>query len=179
MKPLNKRDFQFIFHLGDTAKKRVFEVDEVLDIIGDYSSYGRVTLILDNHEADNLWRQLNGRDPESFIPGLGSPVAHDRYLALFNTMGIGSLVVFYGCGAVHFSREGQFRLGKESPVSLREIINGRGRFSAGYQLGLLLRLDAPHCTALGLAVSDGCTAASAGPASTLLLEFIQNWLRVL
>ena len=179
IQPLNKRDFQFIFHLGDTATRRVFEVDEVLDIIGDYSTYGHVTLILDSHEADDLWCQLNGLDPASFIPGLGSPGARDRYIALFDTMGIDSLVVLYDVRALHFSREGQFHLGKESPVSLREIINGRNRFSAGYQLGLLLRLDATHCTTLGLVVSGGYTGAPARPASTLLLEFIRDWLRIL
>jgi len=67
IKPLNKRDFQFIFHIGDTTKKLVFEVDEILDIISDYSSYGRVTLVLEKDEADKLWCRLGGQESDGFL----------------------------------------------------------------------------------------------------------------
>jgi hypothetical protein len=177
IKPLNKRDFQFIFHLGDVGKKLVFEIDEVLDIIGDYSSYGKVTLMLDDHEADNLWSRLNGRSPDAFISGFGSPAARERHLFLFNTMSVDSLLVLQGCHAVLLSRDGQYNLAGRSPVSIREVINARGRFSAGYQMGLLLQLETPHCIALGLAVSEGYTDSSSGSGSALLLAYLHEWIK--
>jgi hypothetical protein len=60
IRPLNKKDFNFIFYLGDPTKRFVFETDEILDIMSDYSSYGKVTLVLDENEADRLWSILNG-----------------------------------------------------------------------------------------------------------------------
>lgn len=173
IKPLQKKDFQFIFHLGDTARKGVFEIDEVLDIIGDYSSFGKVTLMLDNHEADNLWCRLNGRNPAGAVNGFGSQPAKEKHLSLFNTMSIDSLVVFYGHRSTQFSRDGQVQLTGRSPLSIREVANARGRFSAGYQLGLLLGLDPTHCIALGLAVSGAGHSSGAG--SVQVLQYIQDW----
>jgi hypothetical protein len=83
IKPLNKRDFEFIFHLGDVTKKHAFEVEEILDIMGDYSSFGRVTLVLNENEADILWNKLNGPSQETI----------EKYRFLFNTMNIDMLLI--------------------------------------------------------------------------------------
>ena len=176
IKPLRKRDYQLIFHLGDTVKKPVFQIDEILDIMCDYASYGMVTLILDGHEADDLWCRLNGRTPGAPLSGLGSSGAEERYLFLFNTMKVDALLVLRSSRAMLFSREGQFDLVGRSPVSIREVINTRSRFSAGYQVGLLLQLGAPHCIALGLAVSGGYAEPSSGAGSALILGYIQDWI---
>jgi hypothetical protein len=176
IKPLKKRDFQFIFHLGDVAKKPVFEIDEVLDIMCDYASYGKVTLILDDYEADNLWCRLNGRNPNASLSGVGSPAAEERYLFLFNTMKADALLVLRGCHAMLFSRNGQFDLAGRCPVSIREVINTRDRFSAGYQMGLWLQLETPYCIALGLAVSGGYPEASSGAGSAIILAYLQDWI---
>ena len=116
IKSLEKRDFQFIFHLGDMAKKLIFEIDEVLDIMGDYSSHGKVTLVLDDHEADRLWCRLNG-SPDAFMAGLESSTAGERYLFLFNTMSIDVLRVLHGCRVVQLSRDGQFEITGTLPTA--------------------------------------------------------------
>lgn len=103
VKPLKKRDIQFIFHLGDVSKKRSFEIDEALDIMGDYSSYGKVMLKLDSHEADCLWCKLNGHESGTFFDRGAS---EERYRLLFKTMSIDSLLVVEGGRALQFSREG-------------------------------------------------------------------------
>lgn len=102
IKPLQRRDFQFIFHLGDVSAKRVFDVDEVLDIMGDYSSHGSVTLVLSDLEADTLWRKLNGFDPGAILHGDESP----RLVSLFNTMRIDSLVVLHDTGETKVTSKG-------------------------------------------------------------------------
>jgi hypothetical protein len=176
VKPLKKRDFQFIFHLGDVSGRLVFEIDEVLDIIGDFSSCGQTTLILDTHEADALWCKLNGRNPGTIQSVCVPSTARERYLFLFNTMSIDSLVILYGSGALHLSREGQFDLAGKPPVSIGGVINARHRFSAGYQMGLLLQLDPPHCMALGLAISGGYPEPLPAWGSALLIKYTQDWL---
>jgi len=164
IKPLKKRDFHFIFHLGNVANKLVYDIDEVLDIIGDYSSYGKVTLMLNNDEAGNLWSKLNG-------------FGKDKYHFIFNTMNIDSLAVLQGYSAVQISRDGEVVLPDRPPTgSISEVINARTGFSMGYQIGLLLQLKTWQCMALGLAVSGGYTEPSSGSGSALLLSYIQDWV---
>jgi len=172
LKPLKKRDFQFIFHLGDVAGKGVFEIDEILDIIGDYASYGKVAVILENREADSLWCKLNGRTSVPVAP-------KERCLSLFHTMNIDALQILDGSRAVQFSREAQFDLIGRSPVSNPEVIKIRSGFSAGYQIGSLLQLETMPCMALGLAVSDGYAEPSSGSGSTQLLSYIHDWINLL
>ena len=85
IKPLNRRDFQFIFHIGDTTKKLVFEVDEILDIMGDYSSYGTVTLVLHEDEADKLLNRLNVQNARGSIS--------EKYRFLFNAIRLDVLLI--------------------------------------------------------------------------------------
>jgi hypothetical protein len=104
VKTLKKRDLQFIFHLGDVAHKPICEIDEVLDIISDYSSYGKVVLKLDCHEADSLWCRLNGCDRKGFPADMGAGAARERWLSIFNTMNIDLLQILEGCQTMQFSR---------------------------------------------------------------------------
>lgn len=165
IKQLDKRDFGFIFQLGDITEKHVFEVDEILDIMGDYSAYGNVTLILDQHEAGKLWNRLNGLSPGAAVPD------REKYLFLFNTMNIDLMLIFYGNGAVLFSKDRQFE------IAGRPLNNyDRSFFNAGYQLGLLLHLEAPHCIALGLALSGARIEHAPGTGSEALLAYINDWI---
>jgi len=157
IKHLQKRDFHFIFHLGDVVNRLVFEIDEVLDIIGDYSSHGKVTLILNNDEADHLWCKLNGRNSDAGVSG--NSQAGEKYHFLFSTMNIDALVVLHDYSAVRLSRDGELALSDVPPVGNVEPVNGR--FSTGYQIGLLLQLEPRDCVALGLAVLGGKITLSA------------------
>jgi hypothetical protein len=175
IKPLKKRDFEFIFQLGDTTKRPVFEVDDVLDIIGDYSCYGRVTLILDENEAGRLCSQLNGGDPDAAIFDRQLNILRDHCLFLFNTMSIGGLLILYTNRAELITRDRQFefagRASKNEPLS----VYSKDRFNTGYQLGLLLHFDIPHCIALGLALSGTYIQHASRPDSTALLTYLDDW----
>lgn len=179
IKPLKKQDFQFIFHLGDIAKKRVFEIDEVLDIIGDYSYYGKVTLMLGNDEAVNLWNRLNGRSPDDGIDRSGSLMAKEKYRFIFNTMNIGFLVVLHGYCAVLLFRHGQVILPCLPPTRNRTEVNARARFSTGYQIGLLLQMETRYCMAIGLAVLGVEPGPLLGLNSLQLLAYIRDWINIL
>lgn len=178
IKPMSQRDLQFIFHLGDVAGRKVFEVDEVLDIIGDFSHYGLVTLILDTHEADTLWCRLNGQNRDAVLSGDGATTAQERYRFLFNTMRTDSLVILEGLRARQVSRDGQIQLTGPSAISVLGMINARTRFSIGYQLGLLLELGALSGVVLGLAVSATCTNPLSSPNAAALLAYLNNWQNI-
>jgi hypothetical protein len=170
-----RHDYQFIFHLGDIEDKKVFELDEVLDIIGDYSSYGKVSMILDTREADVLWCRLNGRGADAIVSGPASVPAAVRYQFIFNTMRIDYLAVLQGSRVIHFSRDGQMQLASPTPVTILGIINARNRFSIGCQLGVLLGQDCPHSVALGLAVSGAWSGPVSAPDATALLDYMKEW----
>ena len=63
--PLKRSDFNFIFCLGDTTMRPGFEVDEFLDIVCDFSLHGKVTLVLDEQNIDNMWATYFGRNSEN------------------------------------------------------------------------------------------------------------------
>ena len=176
IKPLNKRDLEFIFQLGDVSKKLVFEVDEFLDIMGDYASYGKVTLMLDEQEADQLWNRLNGKASYATSAGYRSPGAKEKHLFLFNTMSIDVLLVHGGNQVVLLSRDGQFDF--TGRLLNRINIPGYNRdcFNDGYQLGLLLRLELPYCIALGMAISGACATQAPIPDTKVLLSYIEDWI---
>jgi hypothetical protein len=171
---MGKRDLHFIFHLGNVAKKLVFDIDEVLDIIGDYASHGKVTLILSNDEAGNLWNKLNGCSSD--VSGAGSPLTKEKYQFIFNTMRIDFLAVIQGNSAVQLSREGEVVLPGRPLVRYSEPANARARFSIGYQMGLLLQLKTWDHIALGLTVLGAEPDPAQGLNSSKLLAYIHSWI---
>ncbi len=199
IKPLKKRDFHFVFHLGDVTNKVVYDIDEVLDIIGDYSAYGKVTLMLDNEEAGGLWSKLNGSDTDTVHAAYGSPRASEKYRSLFNTMRVDSLVVVHGYNVVQLSGEGRFALPGMPPLN-SDPARGKTLFSSGYGMGLLLALGPWHRMGLGLAFAGagvgmevagagvvgsgaGVTGVGSGASDDLntskLIAYLQDWINIL
>ncbi|PSL33339.1 hypothetical protein [Chitinophaga ginsengisoli] len=178
IKPLNRKDFQFVFRLGDVSKKSILEVDEILDIIGGYSSCGRVTVVLDHNEADKLWSKLNGVVYDITVSGARPQEARERQWYIFNTMNIDSLIVLYANRTILFSREQQSQFDGRAFENLYVPLPGHGRdcFDAGYRMGLLLQLNTPHCIALGQAVSGAFGRNESWPRAEVLLTYIKDWM---
>lgn len=176
IKPLDKRDFEFIFNPGDVSKKLLFEVDEFMDIMSDYASYGKITLVLEEHQAEHLWSRLGGRASYATSSGFRTPGAKDKYLFLFNTMSIDVLLVLAGNRVVLLSGEGRFEFPVRGSDRVYILSYNRECFCMGYQLGLSMRLELPQCAALGLALSGAHTVQGARPAAKELLTYIDDWI---
>jgi hypothetical protein len=176
IRPLDKRDFQFVFRLGDISKRVVFDIAEILDIMGAYSSYGKVTLVLDYNEADLLWSKLNGITYGETIHSSRLQEAKQRHLFIFNTMNIDSLIILYANRTVLFSRQQQSQFGGRSFENIYMPGHGRDCFDAGYRMGLLLGLNTPHCIALGQAISGAFGREDSWPRSAGLLTYIKDWM---
>ncbi|HEX6427546.1 MAG TPA: hypothetical protein VF008_07675 [Niastella sp.] len=174
IKPLNKRDFEFIFRLGDITRRLVFELDEILDIIGDYSSHGRVSLVLDEQEADKLWNTLYGAS----YGATRSPDVRGKYLALFNAMRIDVLLILCSNRVLLFSRDGQLEFAARPMNNIHVPPQTIDCFHAGFRLGLLLHLDIPHAIVLAQAISGACLANAAIPMSRELLAYIDEWMSI-
>ena len=166
-KAIDKQAIAFIFQLGDITGKRVFEVDEVLDVIGQYSKHGSVSLVMDEPEALKLWDLLCGVDYE--------PPPKEKFQLQFGTMHIDYLLIFYNNGILLCTKEGQFEFEGRSWNNIHSYPHSREHFLAGYQLGLLLHLTIPHAIVLGLAVSGAYRATASIPTSHTLLTYINDW----
>jgi hypothetical protein len=176
IKPLNRKDFNFIFYLGDPTKKLAYEVDEILDIISDFSFHGQVTFFVNENEAAKLWVVLYGQNFDINSKATANALGEKcRYI--FNTMWIDRLLIYTVNHAMLFSRLQQFELRRSTLYNNCKLSKDvKDNFNAGYSLGLLLQLDISHCIALGLSVSGAYLENGTSPDRKALLSYIKKWI---
>ncbi|HEY2349336.1 MAG TPA: hypothetical protein VGH64_09980 [Puia sp.] len=170
--PLRKRDVDFVFYLGDANNKLKFKVDEFLDIVCDFSGCGRVTMIMDERNVDDLLEMFYERETGadiSILPGLP-----EKSRTVFDLVNIEHLIAGSFSEAVFFYKQQQFEI--KGPKGVDTSMIKRSRFSAGYMLGLLLQVDISHSIALGLAVAGLYTEIGNKPDTKNLIDFIEKWI---
>jgi hypothetical protein len=152
-------------------------VDEVLDIISEFSKHGRVTFCLDEGEAVKLWMVLNGEHPDS-IPETFTPGDLKRkYFSIFRTMAVSQLLIYSASDALVYSEEQQFMLTRKVVDHEIEIAeDARDNFVAGFTVGLILQLDIKYCIALGLIVFGSHGENNSNPDKDDLLAYIERWI---
>lgn len=74
------------------------------------------------------------------------------------------------------SRDGQLDLPGRPIPQLDRPRDSRGYFYAGYELGLLLHLEVPHCVALGHAVAGAYRTPAGRLDSQVLFTYIKDWM---
>jgi hypothetical protein len=175
--PLGKRDLDFIFYLGDPTEKLSFEVDEILDIISEFSKHGRVTFCLDEREAFKLWMVLNGEHPDPALKTFFRGDIKRKYLSLFRTMAVEQLLIYSANDALVYSEDQQF-------ILTRKVVNydievardARDNFIAGFTIGLIMQLDIKYCIALGLIVFASHGEDNSNPDKDDLFSYIEKWI---
>lgn len=176
IKSVGRQDLEFIFYLGDPSAKFFFEVDEALDIISDFSRHGKVTLALDEEEAIQLWKVLNGEYSDTSLEKQPFIVLKKKYHFLFNTMNINNLLIYSVSKAMLFSAKDQFVLPRKIVDHTVEISrDARKHFIEGFSMGLMLHLDMPHCIALGLIVFGSYGDLKSPPQKKDLLTYMDKW----
>lgn len=177
IRPIQKHDLEFIFYLGDPQHKLTIQVDEAVDIISSFSTYGHVTLALDEGEALNLWKIFNGfhsdttKLEETFLD------LKRKYISLYRTMSITRLLVYSANEAIVLSKNEHFVLARHRvPQSIELAPDARQNFIAGYCIGILFKLDVAHCIALGLIVFGTTGELNSSPARQDLLVYIDRWI---
>ena len=176
IKPIGRKDFEFVFYMGDTTKKLTYEVDEILDIISDFSLNGRVTLVLTDREASALWKILNGQRDN--IKLTVTSINDDEIQHIFNTINIDRLLVYAPDHRVTiFSKELNLKMRGRKLYSTNATYKAQDYFNAGYILGLLLQLSTVHCTAIGLAVAGAYLRNEAIHDLKALVIYINDWIK--
>jgi hypothetical protein len=177
IRPLQKNDLEFIFYLGDPAKRLFFQVDEILDIISEFSKHGRVTFCLDESEAVKLWMVLNGERPDYTLNAFALSDLKRKYFSIFKTMTVDQLLIYSVNDALVYSEDQQFVLTRKVVDYNIEIArDARDNFIAGFTIGLILQLDIRCCIALGLIVFGSHGENNSSPDKDDLLAYIEKWI---
>jgi hypothetical protein len=178
IKPMGRKDFEFVFYMGDTTKKLTYEVDEILDIISDFSLNGKVTLVLTDREASDLWKTLNGQKDN--VKLLLTSISDYEIQHIFNTINIDQLLVYSPDHRVTIlSKGGSLEMTGRSLNSTNLTYKAQNYFDAGYILGLLLQLSTVHCTASGLAVAGAYLRNEVIYDLDTLVAYIKDWIKEL
>lgn len=172
LKPIKRRDFDFIFYLGDASQRPAYEVDEFIDIISDYSIHGRVTLVLDEQNAGKLWSMFFGQNCYTDIST--RPVLSEQCRSIFDLINIGQLIVESFPTTVLFSRQGQMEIAVRRNSGT--VKDRRKHFDAGYMLGLTLGMNISHSMALGLTVSGAYVETGSKPDGRVLSAYLEKWI---
>jgi hypothetical protein len=177
IRPLQKKDLNFIFYLGDPAEKLSYQVDEILDIISEFSKHGRVTFCLDESEAVKLWMVLNGEHADSALKTFTQGELKRKYFSIFRTMAVDQLLIYSANDALVYSEDQQFILTRKVVDHEIEVAkDARDNFVAGFTVGLIMRLNIKYCIALGLIVFGSHGENNSNPSKDDLLAYIEKWI---
>ncbi len=179
IRPSGRKDFIFLFDLCDPSKKTTEQIDEVLDLISSFSTYGSVTLGLNENETIKIWCAINGKDvskkeDQDQIPNLTK--AGD---ALYKAMNINRLLVHPVDRTIVFRKHEVIEL-KGHLVTQPKVLTGGGdNLNAGYCLGLLHGLSIQQCMLLGMATSGAYIQNGVSPDLKSIIEYIATWIEEL
>lgn len=186
IKRIGRNDNYFMFDLCDPSKKSGQEIDEVIDLISDFSLYGNVTLGLNENETNKIWMALTGR-AETEIPSLeiaarfiyqamkiDTLLIHpiDRALVVTNSI---STKVVPGSSRKILQKPFVFEM-KGNVVREPNVLTGGGdNLNAGYCLGLLAGYEIHYCLLLGMAASGAYIQQGSSPGVDDLIGYIEKW----
>ena len=151
-------------------KKTTQEIDEILDVIGCFSSYGKVTLGLNENETLRIWTALNGRVATE-QPSI--EVAGDY---LYKMMNIDCLLVHPVDRTIAFHQSEIFDLPGRFVTKPKVLTGGVDNLNAGYCLGLLAGFSLPQCILLGMAASGAYVENGVSPDKNDLIRYIDTWI---
>ena len=174
---IENSSLEFIFYLGDPKKKSTFQVDEMLNLMANFSRRGLVTLAIGESEALNLWRVFNAVDDK--IP-LGELTIHElkrKYFSLYKAMTISRLLVYSTNDAMLFSSEQQFILSRKIADSQTELgIRARQNFVSGLTVGILMEREMEYSIAIGLIVFAASGRYNSFPDLAAVQSYIAGWI---
>lgn len=176
IKPSGRKDFLFLFDLCDPSKKTTEQIDEVLDLMGCFSSYGRVTLGLNENETLKIWAAIKGvdaNDPESKSK---MPPVLEAGDFLYKSLSIDCLLVHPIDRTIVFHQRETLELQGRLVTHPKVLTGGGDNLNAGYCLGLLGGLSLTNCMLSGMAASGAYIQNGVSPDLKAILDYIGVWM---
>ena len=167
---LPARNRLFFFDLADPEKRSRADLLNVLDVIGKFERFGRVTLGLNLKEAQQVWAALDYPIIKEDEAGLRKMAADIRA-----RLGLAAVVVHPKESAACATAAGTAWI--PGPYTKKPLITtGAGdHFNAGFSHGQLLGLDPEACLAVGVSTSGHYVRTGQSPTSTDLQNFLKSW----
>ncbi len=158
----------FFFDLADPTAKSPAEIMAILETMGSYAAYGKVTLGVNENEALFLY-QIYYSDqpkPETLI---------DLGQAIFAQLSVNELVIHPLDRALYISAdhavEQAGRVVKEPKIQ-----TGAGdNLNAGYCLGIQLNLSPSACLVCGMGNSGAYVSLGHSPSKAELMDYLEKW----
>ncbi|HEY0742717.1 MAG TPA: hypothetical protein VGD40_14710 [Chryseosolibacter sp.] len=174
IKPLKRHDFHFLFDLCDPSKKTTEQIDEVLDLISEFSPYGKVTLGLNENETLKIWAALRGVDFVKERDKLPSVLEAGEFL--YRSISIHSLLVHPIDRSILYTQHETLELRGRLVTKPKVLTGGGDNLNAGYSLGLISGLSLPQCMLLGMATSGSYIENGASPDIDDLIAYLHVWI---
>lgn len=136
----------FFFDIADPSRSSKEELEEVLEIIAAYNSYGEVYLGINENETYRLYEKIFGESSDN----ISLEEAGKKVFRLLNISGL----LIHPIGRTLLITSGQMLEEKGKIVAEPKFSTGGGdNFNAGFCLGLLLEFSAEESMIMGMATA--------------------------
>jgi hypothetical protein len=176
IKPSGRKDFSFLFDLCDPSKNTAQQIDDVLDLISCFSSYGNVTLGLNENETLKIWSAIHGVDYNDASARKNIPTLKEASDMLFKNLNIHCLMVHPIDRTLVFRAEGPLELMGRLVTKPKVLTGGGDNLNAGYTLGVLARFSMEHCMLLGMAASGAYIENGRSADIDELIQYVDLWI---
>lgn len=167
IKPSKRKDYIFFFDLCDPSKKSALEIDDILDLISEFSPYGRVTLGLNENEALSIWSALTNSTKKESVEEAG------RFLHY--AMNIETLLIHPIDRTLVFTNRDVTTLPGRFVTDPKVQTGGGDNLNAGFILGQLADLSTTESAILGMAASGSFVQEGKSAELTTLIQYINTW----
>ncbi len=162
------RHKNFFFDLGDPSKRSKEEILAALAIINRYKPYGKVTLCLNENEAQELYVSLEGENLEN--TDLQTIIKY-----IFSKMSVHQVVVHPTDRSIICNKNGIFEVKGRLIPSPRILTGGGDNFNTGFCLGLVLDLPINQTMLLGMANAGAYMTNGVSPEMEDLIGYLEVW----
>ncbi len=162
------RHKNFFFDLGDPSKRSKEEILAALAVINRYKPYGKVTLGLNENEAQELYVSLEGENLEN--TDLQTIIKY-----IFSKMSVHQVVVHPTDRSIICNKNGIFEVKGRLIPSPRILTGGGDNFNAGFCLGLVLDLPINQTMLLGMANAGAYMTNGVSPEMEDLIGYLEVW----
>ncbi len=165
-------NYHFFFDIADPSRRSDGEIQEALEVIGGYAKFGKVTLGLNENEAEKLYSCLN-RINQTLEEGI-SLIEKGKYI--FSNIQVWNLLIHPTDRSISINNSGISEIAGRFVEHPKISTGGGDNFNAGYCLGQLLSLDIEESMLIAMANSGAYVQNGKSCTFNELKEYLTNWI---
>ena len=162
------RHKSFFFDLSDPSKRSKAEILAALTVINQYKPYGKVTLGLNENEAQKIYTALDGENLETID-------LQTIIIYIFSKISVHQVLIHSTDRSIIGTKNGIFEVKGRLVPEPRILTGGGDNFNAGLCLGLVLDLPINQTMLLGMANSGAYITNGISPEVKDLIHYLEVW----